>query len=135
MERKGEKGFTLLETLVALTVFALVAAGLQVCLSRGWSGIARVSKEKAALQLATSQLAAAGVESPLREGTVEGVTADGFAWSRDVSRYNPEDSDLLTDPNAMAGYWVRVGVSWQDGPRRPQRTLELSTLRIGRRGE
>lgn len=135
MTRQGERGFTLLETLVALTVFALVAAGLQMCLSRGWSGVSHVSKQKAALQLASAKLAAAGLESALIEGTAEGATADGFAWSRTVTRHQADDGEGLADPRTIVGYWVKVAVTWRDGPGRSDRRIELTTLKIGRRGE
>lgn len=126
-----DAGFTLIETLVALAVFALVAGAVQLCLAGGWRGVGLVRTEQAALRLAKAQLAGVGIENELVEGTVAGETPEGFAWSRDIRRHDSRNADG-TAPAAIAGYWVRVAVRWTDGPLRRERSVELSTLKLGR---
>ena len=133
MARDRQAGFTLLETIVALMVFALVAAALQLCLAGGWKGVRLVRMEQTALMVAKAQLAAAGVESILTEGTAEGSTPDGFHWTRDIRRYEPVDGDGA-EASAIAGYWVNVSVSWRVDPFRPERSVQLTTLKLGRGG-
>ena len=89
MAKDRQAGFTLLETVVALMVFALVAGALQLCLAGGWKGVRSVRMEQAALIVAKAQLATAGVESSLVDGTEEGTTEAGFHWTRDIRRYEP----------------------------------------------
>lgn len=133
MARDRQAGFTLFETIVALMVFAMIAGALQLCLAGGWKGVHLVRTEQTALTIAKAQLAAAGVESSLAEETVEGTTVDGFHWTRDIRRYIPADGDTR-EAAAVAGYWVSVSVSWRDGRLRPERSIELSTLKLGRGG-
>lgn len=131
MTHGPQSGFTLLETIVAFLVFALVAGALQLCLAGGWraAGIAR--HELAALQVAEARLAEVGVERPLVEGIEVGVSADGFAWTRDV-RARVGTRDAAVPDTAAVGYWVSVTVSWQEIPYRPERSISLTTLKLGR---
>ena len=132
MMRDKQAGFTLIETLVALVVFALVAAAVQQCLSGGWRGVRLVRMQTAALSVAKAELAAAGFETALVEGTQSGETADGFAWTRDVSRYQYHLRDDQ-EQTAAPGFWVTVSVRWREAPFRPERSLQLRTLKLGRR--
>ncbi len=131
MGKDRQAGFTLLETVVALMVFALVAGALQLCLAGGWKGVRSVRMEVAALIVAKAQLATAGVESSLVDGTEEGTTEAGFHWTSDIRRYEPAGGG---ETAAIAGYWVSVTVSWRDSPMRPERSVELKTLKLGRGG-
>lgn len=129
--RNDDAGFTLLETIVALAIFVTVVAALQRGLAGGAHNLRLATLETAALQVAKSRLALAGVETPLSEGQSSGATADGIAWTTDIRRYalpgaNRNES---ADP---AGYWVTAGVRWSEGPRRPERSLELKTMKLGR---
>ena len=118
---------------MALLVFALVAGALQLCIAGGWKGVRLVRMEEAALQIAKAQLAAAGVEGTLVEGSEEGTTPEGFTWTRDIRRHVSAEENSAA-PAAIAGYWVSVSVRWTDGPRRSEKTIELRTLKIGRGG-
>lgn len=129
MSHARQAGFTLIETLVALIILALAAGALQLCLSAGWTGVRVVRGEQAALQLARAKLAEAGVETRLAEGTEDGETEAGFAWTREV-RARPTPGAAL-QPAALAGYWVTVTVSWHEKFKR-DRTVSLTTLKLGR---
>ena len=128
-----ESGFTLLETIVALMVLAMVVAGLQLCLSTGWHGIRLVNQEQAALQIARSQLASLGTDTGLAAGVEEGETADGFVWTREIRSYVTPESDPAAS-SGVSGYWVDVTVRWREGPRRQERHVTLSTFKLGSDG-
>lgn len=133
MTEKRDAGFTLIETLVALTVFALVAGALHLCLATGWKGVHAARLEEAAVALARSELAAAVDGAALAEGMIEQTTAAGFTWRREVSAYAGPGSDIH-EPGASQAYRVSVSVRWQDGPLRPERTITLETIKIGAGG-
>lgn len=131
MTQTPQSGFTLLETIVAFLVFALVAGALQLCLTGGWRAVGIARHEQAALEVAEARLAEVGVELPLVEGVEEGVSGDGFAWVRDV-RARVGTRDGAVPDTAPVGYWVSVTVSWQDLAYRPERSVSLTTLKLGR---
>ena len=116
-------GFTLLEVLVALVIFALAFGVLAQIMQTGLrqSGVAR--SLAAATLLARSELARVGVDVPLRVGREEGETEDGMRWHTDI--------ELVEGPSehqSLASYQVQVTVAWGASP---VEQLTLTTLRIG----
>lgn len=130
MTQSPQSGFTLLETIVAFLVFALVAGALQLCLAGGWRAVGIARHEQAALQVAKARLAEVGIDQPLVEGVEEGISSDGFAWTRDV-RARVGTRDAAVPDTVPVGFWVSVTVSWQDIPYRPDRSVSLTTLKLG----
>ena len=105
-ESDGTSGFTLIETLVALIIFV---AGYVVVHQSVIAGLARCADclgRGAAVRLAQSRLAAAGVEARLQEGEQSGETPDGFAWTR-------TDRALPASPGSRSLRAVRAG-RWRD---------------------
>jgi prepilin-type N-terminal cleavage/methylation domain-containing protein len=127
--QKGDAGFTLIETLVALVIFVAGYLLVHQAVSLGWRGAQAAWSESAALRLAQSQLAAAGVETRLEEGERSGETADGFGWTVRTERRRPGGFD--DGPERVAGYWVTVTVRWDGGVLRRARSLQLKTLKLG----
>ncbi len=120
-------GFTLIETLVALVIFAAVFAALTANLSGGSRGLRLAQMDQRALMLAKTKLAAAGVEGRLEDGQQELGDEDGFSWRVNVQRAaNTEDSK----DRQLKAFWVLVDVSWQDGTLRRIRTTELKGLKL-----
>jgi general secretion pathway protein I len=122
-ERGSNHGFTLLEILVALVIFALAFGVVAQIVQTGLrqSGVAR--SLTAATLLAQSELARVGVEVPLRAGPADGETETGMRWHTEV--------ELIEQPNeqqSLATYQVQVTVSWG---RNPAEQLTLTTLRTG----
>lgn len=129
MERDtGSSGFTLIETVVALIIFVACYLLIQQSVSLGWRGVQVAHAETAAMRLAQSRLAAAGVETPLQDGTQTGQTAEGFDWSMQTKPYG--QPELGSPPTRPTGYWVIVEVTWREGPLRRARSLQLSTLKL-----
>ncbi len=131
MTSTRESGFTLIETIVALTILAAVVGGFQLCLSTGWRGLRLANQDQLAIEAAHAQLAVIGHDAALFEGNAEGETGDGFQWRSTVSRYQADARESAFQ-NDVDGYWVAVKVSWQEGPRRRQRFVELTSFKIGK---
>ena len=121
-ERRAQ-GFTLLEVLVSLIVFALVFGILAQILRTGLRQSASAETTVAASLLARSQLARVGTELQLEVGEIEGE-ADGMRW-----RIAIELALSATGDTDLAAYQVRVTVAWGDD-QAPQE-VTLTTLRIG----
>lgn len=128
---RSDDGFTLLETIVALTLFALVAGAFQICLAGGWKGIRLTDMQRGALQVAQAKLALPSTSGNLVEGVEEGEDERGFRWTLETRLYAPHGTTSNTS-SGIAGYWLRVTVRWRDNAMLPERMLELSTLKLGR---
>ncbi|MFT8977931.1 prepilin-type N-terminal cleavage/methylation domain-containing protein [Gluconobacter oxydans] len=75
-----EKGFTLLETIIAIAIASAALAVLMLSLGGALDGSARLSRRQAALELAQSQLETAMVVPRPMPGTHGGEGPDGFRW-------------------------------------------------------
>lgn len=121
--RRRAPGFTLLEVLVALIVFALVFGILAQILRTGLRQSATAETSATATLLARSQLARVGTELPIEAGEIEGE-ADGMRWRTAIELVRS-----ATEETELAAYRVRVTVAWGDD-QAPQE-VTLTTLRIG----
>jgi general secretion pathway protein I len=122
-DRGSINGFTLLEVLVALVIFALAFGVLAQIMQTGLRQSGAARSIAAATLLAQSELARVGPEIPLQPGRVDGETEDGVHWRTEV-----ELIDWPSEHQSLATYEVQVTVTW--GPA-PADQLTLTTLRIG----
>jgi general secretion pathway protein I len=118
---RDERGFTLLEVLVAFVIAAL-ALGV---LFRGTLGGLRTAqvagRYEEAVTRAQSHLAAL-TAGGLTPGDRQGDDGNGFHWRVRVAPVG------LAGAGASALYAVGVSISWMDGSRR---SVELDSERIG----
>lgn len=78
--RHRSRGFTLIETLVALAIAGLIIGGFYSALSTGSLLNRRADHQAAKVLLAATVLDRVGVDIPLRIGTVETGTDGTLAW-------------------------------------------------------
>jgi general secretion pathway protein I len=122
--RREERGFTLIEVLVALVLLSVaVVATLQ--LFGGGLRLARTAGDQLeATLLANAKLVEAGLETP-EEGAVEGTEGD-YRWVRRIT-LDPELLPAETDPTKLSSVRLaRVSVEVRWGR---NRHVELVTLR------
>ena len=122
--RKRQRGFTLIEIIVALAILAVALGALFQAFSGGLQATAVAGRQAAAVMLAQSLLDRIGQDIPLVAGEQTGVSEDGLRWSIAIApspliaRERRADSPLLP-------FDVLVTVA-ADG-RRP---VALTTLRL-----
>lgn len=92
--RHAARGFTLVETLVALAIAALVLGGFYNALSTGSLLDRRANDQAARVLLAATVLDRVGVDIPLRIGTVENGTEGGLAWQLAIGDTPTPDMQL-----------------------------------------
>lgn len=124
-----ERGFSLLEVLIALAIVGLALAAAAGTFGAGLLGHEAARDAATALSLAEGKLAEAGIAAPLGESRSEGSFANRFDWQVTVAPYDDPSEDRLAATNdGWRLYRVLVAVAWQDGRRR--RELTLATLRL-----
>ena len=134
MKKRSQRraaGFTLLEVLVAFTIFALSFAAILQIFSGGLRNAEVADRALVALGHAESLLAAAGIEQPLAEGERSGELPDGMAWRETIARYS-DATTPAAPPAGLQPYSVSVTVTWDAGNGLGgRRDVTLTTLRLG----
>ncbi|MGI9501018.1 MAG: type IV pilus modification PilV family protein [Geminicoccaceae bacterium] len=123
----SRRGFTLLEVLVALIIFAISFGAIASIFQTSLRQSITASKLLDAKALAEQQMARLGVELPLELGKHNGVaaTASGstMIWQSRIDLAEPVDDQ---DPVALYHITVDVGDEDDDRP-----IVTLQTFRIG----
>ncbi len=133
--RRAERGFTLLEVLVAFVIAAL-ALGLLYQGALGGLVSTRVSaRVTEAVSHAQSHLAAIGHGTIVVAGSQEGDDGGGYHWRTLIRQTDlaplarGDDATVARGPHA-ALYDVTVWVSWQENG--GTRAVRLDSARVGR---
>jgi type II secretory pathway pseudopilin PulG len=132
--RCGERGFALLEILVAFVILALGLAAILVGVSTAMRSDAKTQTSRGALRVVQSRLEAAGVSEALLPGYREGRVGNRYTWRQTVTAVRP--TAALSDPGGgktkptaanatVAAFWVEVAVQAGDGT-----TARLAGLKL-----
>ena len=128
-------GFSLLEVLAAFVILALVGTALFRLFSGALVNASLADEYSRATLYAESRLAALGVETPLREGTLQGTSDDGYyAWTVKIDPYTPPgttpDMDSVVTTMAVRLWRLGVTVRWAGATPGSERSVALASTRI-----
>ncbi len=126
---RNDRGFTLLELLVAFVILSLAVGTLLRTFGQGLRNAALVEEYTLATLHAESLLATIGVEEPLSEGELGGEFDEGYWWQVSVRRYEEPEFSEPQFETGITPYHVTLRVYW--GEDREPRVLVLETLRLG----
>ena len=125
-----QRGFTLIEVVVAFVLLALVLATAFEIFSTGFSRAADLDDYSRALVVAQSRLAAAGTEETLKEGETQGESEDRrFHWTVAIKRTEDGTDPSKPPPSNYALYRIDVRVTWRGADTRDH-ALSLATLQV-----
>jgi len=126
--RRGERGFALLEILVAFVVLALGLAAVLTGVSVAMRSDAKTQTSRSVLRVAQSRLEAAGVTEALAPGQHDGRVGNYYTWRQTVTAVQsgagvrkPEGAKPegikpeAPAANAVSAFWVEVAVRAGDG--------------------
>lgn len=124
MKRRGDKGFTLVEVLVAFTILAVTLGAVYDGLSTGLAQEHAAEQATARVLEARSVLDRLGADLPLTAGRLEGRLANGEAWSVALAPVTLAAGGGLETPPVRA--WEAVlRIEATHGPALVLRTLKL----------
>ncbi len=134
---EGERGFTLLEVLVAFMIAALAIGVLYGGTVTGLDATAASAKYDEAVSLARSHLDPIGHGGPIAIQQTSGADGEGFTWHLRVRQAGSrpmqlDDQDRANDvkPSIAVLYDVVVTESWKVGHQERQVTLATRRLDI-----
>lgn len=122
MRRAG--GFTLIEILVALILFALVGGLLLQTIQQGLHSVASAQQRARAAMLAQSQLEALSAFDDLVPTVIQGREQDGAEWRIQVEA--APDLAIAAQP-PLTPLRVRITIRWE-GADEQQATIETLLL-------
>ena len=118
------RGFTLLEVVVALIVFALTFGALAQIFSTGFRQSRLAERTAEATLIARSLLHRIGNETRLEPGEFGGELESGFRFEADIRPVGEPDPDY-----GIVAYRIRLVVFEADAA--PEQGVHLTTLRLG----
>ncbi|QDE40005.1 type II secretion system protein [Luteibacter pinisoli] len=118
---RRQRGFSLLETIAAMLLLAIVFGTLMKISSGSLHATSMVRTRDQAAMWVDSKLEALGHTEPLAEGSTSGRFEGGYDWRMGIER-------LPGGPDELRLYRVRLDVSWQEAAR-PAR-LSFTTLKL-----
>jgi general secretion pathway protein I len=120
----GEKGFALIESLIAFVVLAVGLGVLFSGVSTAMRADSRVISSRSAARVAQSLLEEAGISHKLVAGQREGTTGGAYKWHETITPIQigaqqtekpsmaPNQTTTAAD---LAAYWVEITVQTKDG--------------------
>ncbi|MBL6986089.1 MAG: type II secretion system protein [Methylobacter sp.] len=125
MKANKQRGFSLLEILIAFSILALSLGILLKIFSAGVNTAGVAEEYTAAVQIAESLMAQTGVEAPLQPSEATGLENNKYHWRVSVSPFQLTAQNLDAASITAELFKVKVSVNWSDG-----RQVELITLKL-----
>lgn len=125
----AEKGFTLIEVLIASAILGLAFVAVVSVMSQSLRNISRVQVHEQVLLHAREQMTELLVQRPLVPGHFSGRWSDGYRWQADViPEENPALTSLSSNSSAYALYRIHLQISWGNEEHPSSYVLETTQL-------
>jgi type II secretion system protein I len=121
-----DAGFTLLEVLIALAIFAMAAQAIIWIFAEQSAGIVRAERMQQATALARNTFDRLGHDLPLRDGMQDGDGGNGLHWQMRIAPY--QGASAARDAAPVRLYSIELAVL---DKRDERRLLNLNAVRLG----
>ena len=130
--RAGQRGFTLIEVMVAFIIASLALGLLFQAASSNGTAAHLAGNYEEAVSRAKSHMTMVGRESDIAPGEQEGDDGGGYRWHVTITpSAMAQPPQNPTPENRLVLYNVEVSISWADGGR--PHSVVLHTQRIATR--
>ena len=129
LPKYNREGFTLIETLVAMTVLAVSLTVIFQLFSGGLRAAGLSEDYTRAIFHAREKMEEILLAEGLADGVVEGEINEMYGWSARIE-HNLPDPENEVGPPALDTFKITVNVAWKDGIR--EKHFEISTLKIAK---
>ena len=131
LKANKQRGFSLLEILIAFSILALSLGILLKIFSAGVNTAGVAEEYTAAVQIAESLMAGTSVQAPLQAGETSGLENEKYHWRVSVSPFQFSAENLDVSTLSVVLFKVKVIVNWGDGNAgTDDRQVELITLKL-----
>lgn len=122
---RDERGFTLIEALIAFAILAVVLVALYEVMGTSLKGFDRAAEADEALMIAQSQLDRLAANKTLPEGSLQGaIGGTPFRWRATITpSMQQEPEHLRSSPLRL--HTLRLVVSWRQREIALQKTVLL----------
>jgi len=129
MIARGQRGYTLIEVIVAFAVLGMALMLLLGTLSNGARQVRWAADSGRAALHAQSLLDGLGIDMPVVPGRSDGTFEDGrYRWTLEIVPFvDPDRPPALVAPSGEQLYEIALAVDW--GERGPRERLQVHTLR------
>ncbi|MCP4714395.1 MAG: type II secretion system protein [Deltaproteobacteria bacterium] len=129
--RTAERGFTLLEVLVAIMILALSVTAILQQFSVALRSGSKAGSATEAVMHAREKIEELKIAKELTEETESGAFDDGCEWETQITAYvhgaDADEAEEVYEGLRFETFELRAVVRWREGER--ERELELKTLK------
>ena len=123
------KGFTLLETLVALSILAISLGVIYQIFGTSLRNMQYAKEYSYAQMFAESKLSELGKGIPVKQGRIEGDIDGKYFW---VINVEPQSTNAVSSQNLVQTFKVLFSIHWDSQGR--QRSIDLVTYKLSVEG-
>ena len=132
-----DRGFTLIETLVAMMIMAICLVVILQLFSGGLKAGRLSDDYTRAVFYARAKMEELLLAKKLTDGVLEGEFGGGYKWKALIMKVEPQNEDQNEDRDGdkdedlkmpIDTYGIKVDVTWFEGNR--EKNFEISTLKI-----
>ncbi len=128
MAASAQRGFTLVEVLIAFSILAIILTGTFRSMALGHRGAHDSAARIEAVRLAESKLETLGISDPIASGQQQGQFSDRYRWEMSVTPYLSQNPGAYE--TAKRPHWVELTVLWSHRSGTRINSVTLRTIKL-----
>ena len=130
IKRDGNRGFTLLEVLIAMMVLTISIVLIFQLFSGGLRSAKLSDGYTRAIFHARAKMEATLLAERLMEGKTEGIIEEDYLWRLSITRVDSEENSEILTKSLETLFQLTLDIIWTDGDR--ERTFTIHTLHMAK---